>query len=343
MIPHNRPSIGDAERAAVQQVMYSGWFTEGPVTAQFEKALEEYMGAPTCVINSCSSAIMCSLLAHGIQPGDKVVVPAITYVATAMVPLMLGARVVLVDVDPHTFNMDKRKLRAALNTYDPKFIIPVHIGGRICDTSGLFPHWMAPLYKWVFDAAQAMGATREGCFSFQITKQLTTVEGGCITSPDRDFIDRCRRIKNFGRTGEDYVHDLVGTNFRTTDISSAIGLEQLKKVDGFIKRRREVLHRYYTELRGARFQAEPESPMFCFVMVDNKSTVLDQLQQAGIDARTMWPPLDVQPCLTSRLENGGGPVADYIYQHTISLPLSNGITDDEVDTVIKEYNRIISV
>ena len=330
-IPHNRPSIGDAERAAVMNVMKSGWFTEGPVTAQFEKALEEYLGAPTCVVNSGSSALMCALLALGIRPGDLVVVPATTYVATAMVPLMLGARVRLVDVELETFNMDNDKLFKTCELYDVGLVIPVHIGGRICLVDNL--HWLASLNhnmpQVLYDSAQAMGAAREGCFSFQITKQLTTVEGGCITSHDSDFIDRCRRIKNYGRTGEDYIHDLVGSNFRTTDISSAIGLQQLNKVDGFIKRRRDVLHRYYTELRGTpKFQAEPESPMFCFVMVNNKSTVLDHLQQAGIDARSIWPPLDVQPCLTSRLENGGGPNADYIYAHTISLPLSNGITDD---------------
>ena len=345
MIPHNRPDIGEDERLMVQQVMNGEWWTEGRITELFEKALEEYLGAPTCVVNSGSSALMCALLASGFKPNDLVVVPAITYVATAMIPLMLGARVRLVDVDPATFNMDHHKLRFCLAQHDVSFIIPVHIGGRICEP---FEHIEPRYTQWkiIQDSAQAMGAAREGCFSFQMTKQLTTVEGGCITSIDREFIDRCRRIKNYGRTGQVYIHDLVGSNFRTTDINSAIGLEQLRKIDGFIKRRRDVLHRYYTELRGAPdrvgFQAEPESPMFCFVMVDNKSAVLDQLQQAGIDARTIWPPLDVQPCLTSRLENGGGPNADYIYQHTISLPLSNGITDEEVDTVIKEYNRIIS-
>ena len=330
------------------EVMNGDWLTEGPVTAEFEKELEAYLGAHVCVVNSGSSALMCSLLASGFKPGDEVVVPAITHIATLTAPYILGARIKIVDVDLNTFNME-------FNHYDADFIIPV-------DVAGIPSNILMGGGQVIHDRAQSFGSKlfapyidhgNPSCYSFQMTKQLTTIEGGCIVSSDEDFVQRCRRIKNYGRTDKPYVHDIIGTNWRTTDINSAIGLEQLRYVDDTIKRRQHVFRRYLRELEGpVSFQNAPydymSSHMFAFVFINNGKMPLiyATLNKLGIDVRRMWLPLNMQPCVTSdmqgRINNPTCPNAETIYQNTLSLPISNGITDKEVDTIIDEFNRIIN-
>ena len=327
MIPHNRPNVGDAEYVAVMNVMNTDWLSEGPVTAKFEMALEEYLGAPVCVVNSGSSALMCALLASGFEPGDSVVVPAITHIATLSAPYILGANIRVVDVDLDTFNMID-------DSYYSDFILPVDVAG--------VPAKFSYDRNVIHDSAQSFGTRKSGgprCYSFQMTKQLTTVEGGCIVGAP-EFISVCKRIKNYGRTEVQYIHDIIGTNWRTTDIASAIGLVQLEQVDYFIKRRLEVMDRYKAELKNAEFQ-EGAPTMFAFVKIPD-SSMLEELQDVGIDTRRIWFPLHLQPCVKNnpRVHSDHCPNAEMIYNTTISLPLSNGITDDEVDTIIKEFNKL---
>lgn len=343
-IPFNRPVISDSEYLAVMEVMNQDWLSEGPITMEFEAALEDYLGAPTCVVNSGSSALMCALLASGFKPGDQVVVPAITHIATLTAPYILGARIKIVDVDPHTFNMIDKY-------YESDFITPVDVAGLPCNLFNVSGG------KLIHDCAQSFGAKTNSSryistYSFQMTKQLTTIEGGCIASTDEGLIDRCRRIKNYGRTKEQYVHDIIGTNWRTTELNSAIGLEQLKYVDDVIKRRRHVFNRYLKELEGPiSFQGgslgDVSSAMFCFVVINNGKmpVIWATLNKLGIDTRRMWLPLNMQPCVIGdpRIDNPTCPNAETIYKNTISLPISNGITDTEVDTIIKEFNRLINV
>ncbi len=342
-IPFNRPTISDSEYLSVMEVMNGDWLSEGPVTAEFEKELERYLGAHVCVVNSGSSALMCALLASGLMPNDLVVVPAITHIATLTAPYILGAHIRIVDVELDSFNMPPKDWDVGAD-----FVIPVDVAGLPCKLGT-----DAPV---IVDSAQSFGSSylglkvrRTHCFSFQMTKQLTTVEGGCIASHDKELIDRCRRIKNYGRTKEQYVHDIIGTNWRTTDINSAIGLEQLKHIDDVIERRKAVNRMYRVKLEGVTFPTydKDQSPMFCFAMVEDGRApkVLNDLRKVGIDARRIWMPLNMQPCLITDMRVFWGSCANAmkIYENTISLPISNGITDTEVETVIKEFNRLVSM
>ena len=284
-IPFSPPDITEREIEAVAETLRSGWITTGPKTKLFEQRISEYTGTPrTVCLNSATAAMELTLRILGIGPGDEVITSAYTYTASASVIHHVGARIVLVDTAPGSFEMDYEKLAAAI-TDRTKAVIPVDLAGKMCDYDAIFSvveskkHLFRPrnelqaLFSRVIvvaDAAHAFGAKQRGltcgqvadftCYSFHAVKNLTTAEGGAVTWRDREGLDHDRLYKEFmlyslhGQSKDalekskkgSWEYDIVYPAYKCnmTDITAALGLVQLERYGGLLQRRRELIELY---------------------------------------------------------------------------------------------------
>ena len=250
-IPWSKPSFDKEELDSLQKVISSGWLTQGKKTSEFEINLSDYLSSNAVVVNSGSSALTCALLAHGLKPGDKVLVPNFTFFATYSVPKMLGANVILSDVDEFTLNMTPEIVEEIVKTEDVKFVIIVDVAGLPLDIEAFTE--LSHRYNFILieDAAEALGSEYKNkkigsfdhtsIFSFHIAKQITTIEGGCVSSHDKNIIKKITQIRDQGRSiSGEYIHSIIGSNFRITDLQSTLGIEQLNKIDSFLKTRNKI-------------------------------------------------------------------------------------------------------
>lgn len=358
MIQWSRPDIGRSEVTEVLKVMRTGWVSQGGVTEEFEKRLAEYSRAKyAIVVNNGSSALLCALMAHGAIVGDRVLVPDYTHVATGNVPRLLGCRVSTVDIDPYTFNADYKALEETVRRQRPKFVVIVDVAGLPNDMALLSD--LADRYRFTLieDAAESIGAEyrhhRVGSFdntatlSFHAAKQLTTIEGGAVLTSDPQIAMRCRLLRNHGEPPRrKYSSLMVGMNFRTTDIQSALGLSQLKKLNHNISRRNQISKHYEQELSGLlAFQDVPDyvtrhARMMSIAVLPSKRTrdsLRRYLEKHGIETRAPWPPLHQQPQF--RAANVRFPESTNLYAKSVSLPLYNNMKDSEVEEV---ESRVLS-
>ena len=351
-IPWSKPSIGKEESTSLQKVIQSGWLTQGKVTKEFETQLSKYLSSNVISVNNGSSALICALLAHGLKPGDKVIVPNFTFFATYSIPKMLGADVILVDVDESTLNITPESVEKIVKTQDVKMVIVVDVAGLPVDIDAFTE--LSHRYNFILieDAAEALGSEYKNkkigsfdhtaIFSFHAAKQITTVEGGCISSNDKEITKKIIQIRDLGRekSGE-YVHNIISSNFRTTDLQSAIGIEQLKKIDGFLKTRSKIVAEYKKNLNFFTFQHIPDyvskhSYMMFFVFTKNKqirNKYLNSLRTGGVDARVPWLPLSDQP-MNSKLNVNNFLNSNKIYDNSLTLPIYNSMTDKEMKFVL---------
>ncbi|MGA8302774.1 MAG: DegT/DnrJ/EryC1/StrS family aminotransferase [Thermoplasmata archaeon] len=355
-MPWSTPDLSDEELRAVEQVLKSGWLGMGPRTKEFEQGLCEYVGAKEAVVvNNGTSALLTALLATGIGPGDQVLAPTYTFVATVNAILALGAEPVLLDCDPETLNVTPETMEAAIQNHPKaKALVAVDVAGQPCDIDSLVEVSHRHGLPLIEDAAEAFGARYRGkavggyghttVFSFHIAKQMTTVEGGAVVTNDPEVASRCRLIRNHGEGPEKYVHVALGLNFRPTDIQSAIGIVQLRKVDRYLRLRREIADRYRDSLpRTLRFQKVPEYAShpawmiflaFCRDRAERDDYVR-WLNSRGIDTRIPWPPVHCQPYYVSRFGPSIYPAADAAYARVISLPIGNGMSMEQIHDVIE--------
>jgi len=352
-IPFSKPDIDNQEIEAITEVLKSGWPSQGKITEDFSNELSKYLSANVSVVNNGSSALMSALIANDIKPGDKIIVPALTYVATASIPKMLGVNLIVADIDPFTLNMNPEKVEELLKKHDDvKAIILVDVGGLPSDIESFTEISQRYKIKLIEDAAQAFGSEYRNkkigsfehttIFSFQITKQITTIEGGCVTSNDDQIIKKINKIKDYGRSEHGrYIHDLIGTNFRTTDIQSAMGIVQLQKVEKHIARRIKISNEYKRKITDFEFQKIPKyvsrhSNLIFFAISQNKEirdNYIKNLIEKKIDARPPWNPIHKQPCFPD-LENFDCKIAEKIFEKTLMLPIYNSMTLLEAQTVI---------
>lgn len=360
MIPYAKPLIGEEEKKRVLEVMDSGMIASGPVTAQFEKEFSAYLGAEYGIATSNgTTALHVALLAAGVQPGDKVLTTPFTFIASGNSILYCDAKPVFVDIDPNTFLIDPEKVKEALEK-DPeiKALLIVHLYGLSCDMDRIMPLVEKHNLILIEDCAQSHGAEYKGkktgsfgqaaAFSFYPTKNMTTGEGGMVVTSREDIAAKARQIINHGRSGR-YFHDMLGYNYRMTDIAAAIGSVQLGKLDGF-NAKRVANARYLSEkLQGLTWLQTPYVPEQCShvyhqytVKVEKRDAFAQWLQEKGIGNSIVYPiPIHQQPFYQEIVgKELVLPRAEEVAEQVISLPIHPALTLEQLEemvTTIKSF------
>jgi perosamine synthetase len=359
-VPWSKPDISEDEERAVLDVIQSRWLGMGPQTRQFENDICHFIGAKnSVVVNNGTSALITALLANGIDPGDEVIVPTFTFIATVNSVLAIGAKPILVDCDPLTFNAPITLMRQAIADHPKaKAIIFVDVAGMPADIDEMRELAANRNIALIEDAAEAFGAKYKNkilgaydhttIFSFHIAKQITTVEGGAVVTDNYEVAERSRLIRSHGEGEHKYFHTDLGLNFRPTDIQSSIGIVQLKKVDKYIALREKAASIYMSLLDGRlTFQQVPEyvkrHPYMLFLSQtknpEQRDILIKFLNNAGVDTRIPWPPVHVQPYHKRRLGDIRCPNADRVYERMVSLPIGNSITEEEVTFVADQVRQ----
>jgi perosamine synthetase len=284
-IPVARPFFGAEEETAALEVLRSGWVSQGPKVAEFEKRFAEYTGAQHAVaVSSCTTALHLALIVAGAGPGDEVLCPSLSFIATANAIAYVGATPVFVEIDRETYNLDPARIEEAI-TPRTRAILAVHQVGLPAALEEI--RAIAERHKLVLveDAACAVGSEYKGrrigapygtlaCFSFHPRKLLVTGEGGMITTGDAELAARLRRLRQHAMSISDLLrhkaeklitetYDEVGYNYRMTDLQAAIGMVQLRRLDGFLARRRHLAARYAERLRPLGWLEPPKEPQGC--------------------------------------------------------------------------------
>ncbi len=339
------PDIGHEEKSAINNVLKSKWLTQGPITEKLEKQISKFIGCKYAVVtNNGTSSLICSLLAHGIGSGDEVIVPSFTFVATVNSILAVGAKPILVDCNPKTFNTEISFVKKRI-TKKTKAILPVDVSGMPIDI-----HAFQDLAKernliLIQDSAEGIGAEYKNkkvgsfghstIFSFHMAKVVAGVEGGCIVTNDYDIAKKSKLIRSHGDTSQ-YTHKMFGLNFRISDLHSVIILEQLKKINRFLRHRKTLAKIYKDELHHVKFQEIPDfasrHPYMLFgILVSKKdrNNLNKFLHKNGIDTRICWPPVHKQP-YHSKLFNLKLKNSENISSKIIDLPMGNGLTESQV-------------
>ena len=349
-----RPELGSTEHGRVSEVLASNYINEGAITEEFEARIAELVGAKFGVaVTSGTSAIYLSLVALGVGPGDEVIVPDITFIATANAVSMTGATPVLVDVDPHTLNISAASAEAAI-TPRTKALVPVHVSGRAADMDAV----MRVASDWglavVEDAAEALCSRYNGrglgtigaagCFSFSPNKTITTGQGGVITTDDQELAQRLRQLKDQGRpvrgTGGDDAHPALGFNFKLTNLQAAVGLGQLELLAPRLERIRQTYAIYRDELDGLTgfqllgFDIEHgEQPQWVDAIADRRNELDAFLAANRVGCRRFWFPLHTQA--PYRRVDTAFPNSTRCAQRAIWLPSAFQMTDENVQHVCR--------
>ena len=371
------PLICDEEEREVLSSLRTGWLGTGPKVTQLEREFRDYKGAPYAVaVNSCTAALHLSMLAAGIGPGDEVITTALTFCATVNTIIHAGAKPVLVDVDPATLNIDPREVEAKI-TSRTKAIVPVHFAGRACDMDALIA--IAQRYGLLIieDCAHAVETTYKGkqagtfgsfgCFSFYVTKNMTTGEGGMILTTHERHADRLKILALHGMSkdawqrfsDEGYKHYYVvecGYKYNMMDIQAAIGIHQLRRIQKNWERRQEIWATYQREFAGLplTLPAQPDDGTrhayhLYTVLIDPKRTNLTRDQfisdmtAENIGVGVHYQSIPVHPYYQERF---GWQPEDYphslrIGHQTVSLPLSPKLTDRDVADVIRAVHKVL--
>ncbi len=376
-LPVALPSVGEAEKQAVLETLESGWVTTGPKAIELGKRIAGFSGAAHgLALNSATGALHLALVAWGIGPGDEVITSTWTFASTANVVLHTGARVVLVDVDPRTLNLDPARVEAAI-TPRTRAIIAVDFAGQPADYDALHALCAKHGLKLLTDAAHAFGARfREQpvgsladatCFSFYAIKNITTGEGGCLVSNDADFIGRAQVLslhgiskdawKRYTNAGAWYYEVTVpGFKYNLTDLAAALGLAQLDRWPDFDARRTALSALYDARLAGI---AEVERPwvdprvhharhLYTLRLDLDRLTVdrarfLELLKSENIGTTVNFIPVHKHPYYRDALgfRAQDFPVAERVYPAIFTLPLYPRMTDGDVDDVVAAIEKLL--
>ena len=348
------PVIEEEEINAVIDVMKSGMIAQGPKVIEFEEEFAKFVGAKYGIAtNSGTSALHVALLAAGIGEGDEVITTPFTFAATGNSILYTGARPVFVDIDPETFTIDPSKIEEAI-TDKTKAIMPVQLYGQSADMDAIMKIAKEQDLIVIEDAAQAHGAEYNGvkvgnlgdmaCFSFYPTKNMTTSEGGMITTNNEEFAENAKIYRAHGSATK-YHHDVLGYNFRMTDIGAAIGIEQLKKLESFNDKRIENAKYLNEALADCDLIETPVVKdgykhvyhQYTIKVKDGKRDELsDYLIENGIGNGIYYPiPLYNQVLYTNMGYNQSLPVTDEIVKDVLSLPIHAKLTKFDLDLIVK--------
>lgn len=370
------PSTGEEEWQAAREPLISGWLTQGPKVAAFEKAFAERHEVPHALaVTSCTTGLHLALAGLGIGPGDEVIVPAFTWVATANVVLYCGATPVFVDVDPLTFNLDLTQVKSKVSERT-RAVIAVHLFGRCLDIDTLRAELPSSV-AIVEDAACAAGASWNGrpagslgdvaAFSFHPRKSVTTGEGGMVTTANAELAETMNQLRNHGASlSEEQRHhgprpyllpefNLLGFNYRMTDLQGAVGLVQLAKLDGFIDEREQWAQYYCEQLSDIEWLRLPTTPeggrhgWQAFVLyVDPakapmpRNQMMEILQEKGISTRPGTHAVHMLAYYRERfgLTPDDFPAARDCNDHSMAIPLHNRMSADDYAYVVEAIRQL---
>jgi dTDP-4-amino-4,6-dideoxygalactose transaminase len=355
-IPLSKPSITEAEKAAVMEVMESGFLAQGPRTALFEERFAALCGVKHAIaVSNGTCALMVALLANGIGPGDEVITSSFTFMATANAILFTGAKPVFVDIDADSFNINPELIEAAI-TPRTKAVMPVHLYGQVCDMDAIQAVTEKHGLKIIEDACQAVmasykgksaGSFGTGTFSFYATKNLMTGEGGMITTNDDTVAEKSRMIRSHGMK-QRYYHDMIGYNFRMMDLQAAIGLAQLDRIGEMTARRRfnaAYLNQHIETVITPKVQEGCEHVWHQYTVRVNggrkREDVIKQLNEAGIDVGIYYPvPVHKQRSLVGVIDEVSLPVTEKMATEVLSLPVQPMLTDEDLVMIAVEVNKL---
>jgi len=352
MIPISVPLLGEEEKQAILQVVDSGQLAQGPRVEAFEEAFASFCGVRHAIATSSgTTALQTAVLAHGIGPGDEVITTSFTFIASANAVLFAGAKPVFVDIDERTYNMDPGLIEKAV-TPRTKAILPVHLFGNPCDMDAIMGIASRCRLVVIEDACQAHGASIRGrrvgsfgtgCFSFYPTKNITTAEGGILTTDDDELADRARLIRSHGQRRR-YYHETLGYNFRMTEIQAAIGLAQMGKIERFTAVRRENADYLSARLKEV---TTPYVAAHCrhvyhqytIRVPGDRDELAEGLRQDGI-ATGIYYPLPVhQQLVYQRLGYADHlPRAERACRQVLSLPVHPALTKEDLDRIVEGVN-----
>ena len=350
MIPIARPDIGPEEIAAVTEVLSSGMIAQGKRVKELEDAWAEFVGVRHAIaMGNGTLALMAIFTGIGLEPGDEVITVSHTFAATANAILSTGATPVFVDIEPDTYLIDAKKIERAI-TPRTRAICPVHLFGLVADMDMIRAIADRHGLIVVEDACQAHGATfrgrmagsfGHGAFSLYATKNMTTAEGGLVTTNDDALADWLRLYRNQGMRSR-YQFEMLGYNFRMTDLAAAMGLAQFAKLPRNTARRQAIAARYdeaFGELPiGLPISPDGRSHVFHQYTLDvgaARDAIVTDLRDAGVGADIYYPiPVHRQSYIMERGLHADLPVTDAAAAHTLALPMFPGLTDDEQGQVI---------
>ena len=355
-VPWEIPSIDSGDFEEINKLWPYTKEVGAATISKFESDLASYVGvAHASVVNNGSSALICALLASGIQPGDKVAVPTYTFASVVNSIILMGGVPILVDSEHQTFNMSMTQLEKCTADHDIKAVIHVDVGGHPPDLGKLIDFCKDKHIALIEDGAEALGSAYKGkkvgafdhatTLSFHPAKQITTMEGGAILTNNDSVAKKLAIIRNHGMTSG-YEHTELGFNFRMTPFEAAFGISQLKKIDSFIERRNAIANRYSSGLDKLLKHQESKSYVTqhawgaFLTLVDtsiSRDSLLQYLFEKGIEARVMWKPVHLQD-YHKFLATIRYPVAEDIFHRVLSLPIGNGMSSDAVDYVINSAN-----
>ena len=375
MIPYGRQSINDADIAAVAEVLRGDWLTTGPVVSRFESAVAQLAGVEACVsVTSGTAALHCAYRAIGLGPGDEVITPPMTFVATQATAQLLGAEIVFADVEAGNGLIDPAKVAEKV-TARTKAIVAVDYAGQPADMDSLRAIADECGAYLVEDAAHSIGAISRGrpvgsladltTFSFFPTKNLTTAEGGAVVGPDLELVERAREFHNHGLIRDPSRQDWpdegpwhqevaeFGLNYRLPDVLAALGLSQLERLEEFRVKRQAIVDAYSAAFSGVPgldvLTLTPDSVPFWHIYplrvhAEERLRIFTELRRVGVGVQVNYLPAHLHPAFR-RLGFGWGdfPVAEEFYRGEISLPLYVDLPKDDVERVIDAVLKAASV
>lgn len=371
-IPITRPFIDEEEIKAVTTVIQSGWVSQGPKVAEFEERFAEYVGARYAIATtSCTTALHSALVVSGIGSGDEVIIPSLSFIATANSVVYTGATPVFVDIDPETCNIDPDKIEGAI-TEKTKAIMPVHQMGLPIDMDTIKEIVDKYNLKVIEDAACAIGSAYKGkriggygniaCFSFHPRKIITTGEGGMITTDNPDIAERLKRLRHHGMSVSDIerhtsnrviieTYPEIGYNYRMTDMQAAMGITQLRKLPFIIERRRMLADVYNNELSKIPCIRVPRVPEYAYhnyqsywiELLESAPLTRDELMQKllekGIATRRGIMAIHLEE--SYRKYKVSLPQTERITKNTVILPLYPSMTEEEQMYVVRMIGDIL--
>jgi perosamine synthetase len=357
--------LDESDVQAVLEVVRSGRLALGPKTAEFERLMAEYVGVPHAIaVSSGTAALHLVVRALGLGPGDEVLVPSFTFAASVNAFLYEGATPAWLEIEPETFNLDPDDLRRKV-TPRTRAIMAVDVFGHPADWGAIQAVAAEHGLRVIDDSCEALGAEYQGtklgalgdagAFAFYPNKQMTTGEGGIIVTRDDEIARVCRSLANQGRgeMGAWLEHERLGYNYRMDEMSAALGVSQLRRIEVFLERRARVASLYAERLHGLEWVrapvVKPDVRMSWFVYVVTLAEGLDRdpvmraMEEQGVPARGYFSPVHQQPYIRALATKPVSlPVTESVARRTIALPFHNHLTADEVDRVVTARERAVT-